>query len=129
MLLARDEREAADLRERCRALRAAGQEAQFLDAGEAMRAEPALVLPLHGAALLVPQDAQLVRPFGLRIKPHNAVAEVFSRSSGRARQHYLCSRSVNSPNEAGDALSSLPGALAIAHLRHANVRCIRVSYM
>ena len=60
MLLASDERQAADLLQRRDALRAAGQEARLLDAREATRAEPALRLPADGAALLVPRDAQLV---------------------------------------------------------------------
>ena len=60
MLLACDERQAADLEERCEALRAAGQDAQLLDAGQAEQAEPALRLPVEGAALLTPRDAQLV---------------------------------------------------------------------
>ena len=61
MLLASDGRQAVDLQERCAALQAAGQEARLLDAGQATREEPALRLPADGAALLVPQDAQLVR--------------------------------------------------------------------
>ncbi len=69
MLLASDEHEAVDLRERCRALRAAGQEAQLLDAREAMHAEPALRLPPDGAALLVTRDAQLVRRCGQHAAP------------------------------------------------------------
>ena len=64
MLLASNEREATDLQERCRALRAAGQEAQLLDAREATEAELALRLPPDGAALLAPRDAQLVRRCG-----------------------------------------------------------------
>ncbi len=60
MLLACDGRQTADLEQRCEALRAAGQDAQVLDAGQAVRAEPALRLPVEGAALLTPQDAQLV---------------------------------------------------------------------
>ena len=61
MLLAGDEEQAADLEQRCEALRAAGQQAHLLDAGQATHAEPALRLPAGGAALLTPRDAQLVR--------------------------------------------------------------------